>query len=105
MANKVMNCDLLVLGAGGAGLVAAVKGADVSGKKVIVLEKAKKPGGATTFAGGLRVMNSKWQKAAGISSQANSALPPGDLGKDKKTDDRSSGYPKTGQWSGPRSNP
>jgi fumarate reductase flavoprotein subunit len=105
MANKVMNCDLLVLGAGGAGLVAAVKGADVSGKKVIVLEKAKKPGGATTFAGGLRVMNSKWQKAAGITNQGNSALPPGDLGKDKKTNERSSGYPKRGNGPGPGATP
>jgi len=105
MAKKVMSCDLVVLGAGGAGLVAAVKAADVSGKKVIVLEKAKKPGGATTFAGGLRVMNSKWQKAAGITNQANSASPPGDLGKDEKTNERSSGYPKRGNGPGPGATP
>jgi len=53
MAIKVMDCDLVVLGAAGCGLVAAVKAADVSGKKVIVLEKAKKPGGATIFAHGM----------------------------------------------------
>jgi len=51
MAKKIMNCDLVVLGAGGAGLLAAVKAADLSGKKVIVLEKAKKPGGCTWFCG------------------------------------------------------
>jgi len=63
---KVMDCDLVVLGAGGAGLVAAVKARDLTGGKVIILEKAKKPGGATYFAGGLAsVKDSKWQKDAG----------------------------------------
>jgi succinate dehydrogenase/fumarate reductase flavoprotein subunit len=47
MTTKVMDCDLVVLGAGGAGLVAGVKAADLTGKKVIILEKAKKPGGVT----------------------------------------------------------
>ena len=65
MTTKVMDCDLVVLGAGGAGLVAAVKAADVSGKKVIVLEKAKKPGGASIFAHAVSVMDTKWQKEAG----------------------------------------
>ena len=65
MATKVMDCDLVVLGAGGCGLVAAVKAADVSGKKVIVLEKAKKPGGASIFAHAVSVMDTKWQKEAG----------------------------------------
>jgi fumarate reductase flavoprotein subunit len=65
-ATKVMDCDLVVLGAGGAGLVAAVKAADVSGKKVIILEKARKPGGATNLAGGMgNIKDSKWQKDAG----------------------------------------
>jgi succinate dehydrogenase/fumarate reductase flavoprotein subunit len=50
MAN-IENCDLVVLGAGGAGLLAAVKAADLSGKKVIVLEKAKKAGGCTWYSG------------------------------------------------------
>jgi len=52
MTKKVMGSDLVVLGAGGAGLVAAVRASECSGKKVIVLEKAKKTGGATYFAGG-----------------------------------------------------
>jgi len=52
MTKKVMDSDLVVLGAGGAGLVAAVRASECSGKKVIVLEKAKKTGGATYFAGG-----------------------------------------------------
>jgi succinate dehydrogenase/fumarate reductase flavoprotein subunit len=66
MATKVIDCDLVVLGAGGAGLAAAVKASDLTGKKVIVLEKSKKPGGATYFAGGFaEIKDSKWQKDAG----------------------------------------
>lgn len=60
-----MDCDLVVLGAGSAGLVAAVKAADLTGKKVIVLEKAKKTGGASIFAHAIMVQDSKWQKDAG----------------------------------------
>jgi succinate dehydrogenase/fumarate reductase flavoprotein subunit len=52
MATKIMDCELVVLGAGGAGLVAAVKASEDGVKNVIVLEKVKKPGGATYFAGG-----------------------------------------------------
>jgi len=69
MTTKVMDCDLVVLGAGGSGLVAAVKAFDLTGKKVIVLEKSKKPGGATFFAGVMGevgpIKDSKWQKDAG----------------------------------------
>jgi fumarate reductase flavoprotein subunit len=64
-----MDCDLVVLGAGGSGLVAAVKAFDLTGKKVIVLEKSKKPGGATYLAGGMGeagpIADSTWQKNAG----------------------------------------
>jgi fumarate reductase flavoprotein subunit len=66
MTTKIIDCDLAVLGAGGAGLVAAVKAFDLTGKKVIVLEKSKKPGGATYFAGGFaEIKDTKWQKDAG----------------------------------------
>ena len=66
MASNTMNCDLLVIGAGGTGLVAGVKAADLSGKKVIIMEKAKKAfGGSTTFAHGMAITDSKFQKAAG----------------------------------------
>jgi hypothetical protein len=65
MATTTMTCDLVVLGGGGCGLVAAAKAADLSGKKVIVLEKAKKVGGATTFAHGFGVRDSKWKAASG----------------------------------------
>ncbi|MBE6992166.1 MAG: FAD-binding protein, partial [Ruminococcaceae bacterium] len=37
-------CDVLVVGGGGSGLIAAAKAACETGKKVIVLEKSKKCG-------------------------------------------------------------
>jgi fumarate reductase flavoprotein subunit len=64
-SSKVMDCDLVVLGAGGSGLIAAVKAADISGKKVIVLEKGKRTGGNTTFATGFMTKDSQWHKEAG----------------------------------------
>ena len=69
MSSKEMNCDLVVIGAGGSGMVAAVKAFDLTKAKVIVLEKSRKPGGATTLAGGMGesgpIKDSKWQKEAG----------------------------------------
>ena len=53
MITKIMECDLVVLGAGGSGLVAANRAFDLTGKKVIVIEKAKKPAGCTYFASGM----------------------------------------------------
>jgi len=69
MTTKVMDCDLLVLGAGGSGLVAAVRASDLTGKKVVVLEKSRKPGGAAYVASVMGeagpIRDSKWQKDAG----------------------------------------
>jgi urocanate reductase len=66
MAAKVMNCDLVVIGAGGIGSICAVKAADLlPGKKIIVLEKAKKPGGATYLGHGPHISDSTWQRNAG----------------------------------------
>jgi|WetSurMetagenome_2_1015567.scaffolds.fasta_scaffold29546_3 succinate dehydrogenase/fumarate reductase flavoprotein subunit len=65
MAEKIMSCDLCVIGAGGCGLVAGVKAAELSGKKVIFIEKAKKYGGSSIFAHGMAISDSKLQKAAG----------------------------------------
>jgi fumarate reductase flavoprotein subunit len=69
VTTKVIDCDLVVLGAGGSGLVSAVRASDLTGKKIIVLEKGKKTGGSSIFAGvwgelGV-VKDSKWQKDAG----------------------------------------
>ncbi len=58
-------CDFLVVGGGGAGLVAALKAKELSGKRVIVLEKMSKPGGCAFYASGFHVYESQWQKQAG----------------------------------------
>jgi len=56
------SCDLVVLGGGGSGLTAAVRAAQLTGKKVIVLEKAAFSGGAAQSARTMRTFRSKWQK-------------------------------------------
>lgn len=64
-----MDCDLVVLGAGGAGLGAGCRAFDLTGKKVVVPEKAPKPAGCTYFANRMGksgpITDSKWQKDAG----------------------------------------
>lgn len=59
---KTMQCDILVIGGGGSGLVAGCRAADL-GKSVIVLEKDKKAlGGGMNMASTMRTFGSKWQK-------------------------------------------
>lgn len=58
-------CDVLVIGGGGAGLAAAARAADL-GKRVIVLEKNIETGGSAWYAHMLRVHYSKWHKDAGL---------------------------------------
>ena len=58
-------CDLCVVGGGAAGLIAAARYAEATGKKVIVLEKNRKPGGGGYFAVGLTPSNTQWEKDAG----------------------------------------
>jgi fumarate reductase flavoprotein subunit len=60
------SCDLVVLGGGGSGLVAAVRAAQVSGKKVIVLEKDTTAGGGAQGARTIRTFGSKWQAKRNI---------------------------------------
>lgn len=64
-----MKCDILVIGGGGSGLVAAARAAEVSGKKVIVLEKSPNLGGGMLLASTMRTFRSKWQKERGIPDQ------------------------------------
>ena len=64
-------CDILVIGGGGSGLVAAVRAAEESGKRVIVLEKTKHPGGGMLFASTMRTFRSRWQEERGIPDQSN----------------------------------
>lgn len=59
-------CDILVIGAGGAGLSAAIAAAD-KGKKVIVLEKEGILGGNTNYStGGINAAETSVQKGLGI---------------------------------------
>lgn len=56
------NCDIVVIGGGGSGLVAGARAASL-GRSVIVLEKDKKTlGGGTNMASTMRTFGSKWQK-------------------------------------------
>jgi len=64
------SCDIAILGAGGSGMVAAVRAAE-AGCRVIILEKAGFIGGGMLFASTMRTFQSKWQAERGIPDQAN----------------------------------
>lgn len=60
-ANQTINTDLVVVGAGSAGLSAAVQGAEL-GKKVVLLEKNPYVGGNSQHAEGLFAVDSEWNR-------------------------------------------
>lgn len=60
-AEQQLSADVVVVGAGGAGMAATVKAAE-SGAKVIVLEKNAFVGGGASFAEGLFGIQSQWQR-------------------------------------------
>lgn len=62
---KKIDTDVVIVGGGAAGLIAAVRVQELTGKKVVVLEKAKKCGGNTWFAHALEIHGSRWQLEAG----------------------------------------
>lgn len=65
------SCDIVIIGAGGAGLAAAIEGVQ-NGAKVILLEKMGVCGGNTTSAtGGMNAAETTVQKALGISNTKN----------------------------------
>lgn len=63
---QTMEADLVVLGAGGSGLVSAVRFAQKTGKKVIVLEKSSKVGGNTNLGHGFLMRYTGWHEKAGL---------------------------------------
>lgn len=62
------DCDVLVIGGGASGMIAAAKVAE-GGKKVILLEKMPKLGGGSQFAQGLRMFSTKMEIEAGVPDQ------------------------------------
>ena len=62
---QVLSCEILVVGGGASGLVAAAKAAD-AGKQVILLEKNFETGGSAWFGHMMKVHWSKWHEAAGL---------------------------------------
>ncbi len=61
-----LDCDIVIIGAGGAGMTAAID-ATQAGKKVILLEKMPYAGGNTTKAtGGMNAAETHYQKEQGI---------------------------------------
>lgn len=64
------DCDVIVVGAGGAGMAAAIEAAD-NGASVTVLEAGKRPGGSTALSGGVfYAAGTSTQRAAGIADDA-----------------------------------
>jgi fumarate reductase flavoprotein subunit len=66
-----LQADIVVIGAGGAGLTAAVAAAEAGVKKINILEKAARPGGNTLSAGCIFAVNSPTQKRLGINISAD----------------------------------
>lgn len=59
-ADKAVDCDVVVVGAGGAGMSAATRAASI-GLDTVILEKASSTGGTTLFTEGLFAVNSHIQ--------------------------------------------
>ena len=63
---RCQNCDLVVVGGGGAGLVTAVRFAEQTEKQVILLEKAENLGGSAWYAAGMMIPASELGISMGV---------------------------------------
>ena len=63
------DCDILILGGGAAGLIAALRASEQCTGKILVLEKAKKPGGCGIYSSALRMFDTQWEKDHGNPEQ------------------------------------
>ena len=62
-----MKADIVVIGAGGAGMTAAIQATQDGATNVVIVEKMPQTGGNTTYAtGGLNASETKYQKKKGI---------------------------------------
>lgn len=69
--DETLEADVVIAGAGVAGLAAGIEAAN-NGAKVVIVEKQGIPGGATTRSGGkLLAAGTKWQEAQGIEDNAD----------------------------------
>ena len=66
---KEKSCDIIVIGAGGSGVVAAARAAFLGVKRIILLEKTKVVGGAALFASTFHTFRSEWQARRNIPDQ------------------------------------
>src|SRR5690242_8143331 len=67
--------DVLVIGAGGAGLGAALSAVESGASHVVVLEAATSPGGTTAVsAGSFLAAGTPWQAAAGVADDTAEAM-------------------------------
>ena len=64
-------CQVVVIGGGGSGLVAAARAAENPNLNVIVLEKSNTIGGGMNFASTMRTFGSRWQKERNIPDQSD----------------------------------
>jgi fumarate reductase flavoprotein subunit len=65
------DCDVVVIGGGGSGTVAAVRAVESGAKKVIVLEKTGRAGGNAWMAVGMFAINSASQRAQGFADRSD----------------------------------
>jgi fumarate reductase flavoprotein subunit len=69
-----LDADIVIIGAGGAGFMAAVSAYEAGIKKIVILEKAAEPGGCSVNMGVFFAVNSPLQKRLGLNVTAEQAF-------------------------------